>query len=78
MDCVRSSPSHAEAEQVGASLASRKRERVKKPIEVGTLGIPLGTMKDQFNWDMKDQFNWDINSFVKEMNPCLGYDKQKQ
>jgi hypothetical protein len=46
MDCVRNSPSRAEVEQVGASLASRKRERVKKPIEVDALGIPLGTMKD--------------------------------
>jgi hypothetical protein len=70
MDCVRSSPSRAEAEQVDASLVSRKKDRVKKPIEVDALGIPLGTIKDQFNRD--------INSFVKEMNPCLGYDKQKQ
>ena len=34
------------------------------------MGNPVGMMKDQF---VKD-----INSFVKEMNPCVGYDKQKQ
>ena len=27
---------------------------------------------------MKDQFNKDINAFVKEMNPCVGYEKQRQ
>jgi hypothetical protein len=43
---VRSSPSRAEAEQVGARLASRKREKVTKPIEVDALSIPVGTMKD--------------------------------
>jgi hypothetical protein len=36
---------------------------------VDALSIPVGTLKDQFNKD--------INSFVKEINPCVGYDKQK-
>jgi hypothetical protein len=48
----------------------RKREKVLKPREVDGLGIPVGMLKDQFNKD--------INSFFKEMNPCVGYDKQKQ
>lgn len=43
---------------------------MKKPIQVDGLGIPFGTMKDQF---MKD-----ISAFVKEMNPCVGFEKQKQ
>lgn len=41
-----------------------------KPIQVDGLGIPVGMMKEQFTKD--------INSFVKEMNPCVGYEKQKQ
>jgi hypothetical protein len=73
IECGRSSPSLTKAkllEQVGARMTSMKNEKVKKPIEVDGLGIPVGTMKGQFNKD--------INSFVKEVNPYVGYDKQKQ
>ena len=34
------------------------------------MGIPVGTMKDQFHKD--------INAFVKEMNHCVVYEKQRQ
>jgi hypothetical protein len=61
IECGRSSPSLTKAKLL---------EQVKKPIEVDGLGIPVGTMKGQFNKD--------INSFVKEVNPYVGYDKQKQ
>jgi hypothetical protein len=57
-------------EWVEHRIPARKKEKVRKPVEVDGLGIPVGTMKDQFNKD--------INSFVKEMNPCVGYDKQDQ
>jgi hypothetical protein len=70
LQCPKRSPSRAEAEQVTVKGGIRKREKVIKPIEVDAMGIPVGTMKDQFNKD--------INSFIKEMNPCVGYEKQKQ
>ena len=63
----RSTPPQAD------KLEMRARSRVrtlKKPVEVDSLGIPVGLMKDQFSKD--------INSFVKDMNPCVGYEKQKQ
>ena len=51
-------------------MIEKKKEKVKKLVEVDALDIPVGTMKDQFHKD--------INAFVKEMNPCVGYEKQKQ
>jgi hypothetical protein len=56
----RISPNRSQAEQVDAKVMDRRKEKVKKPIQVDTLGIPMGTMKDQFTKD--------INAFVKEMN----------
>ena len=44
-----------------------KREKILKPIQVDGLGIPMDMMKEQFSKD--------INSFVKEMNPYVGYEK---
>jgi hypothetical protein len=64
------SPQRGHARQPGARVTGRKQEKIKKPIEVDGLGIPFGNMKDQF---VKD-----ISAFVKEMNPCVGFDKQKQ
>ena len=66
----RSSPSRAMADDVRQGSGGRKRGKMLKPIQVDGLGIPVGMMKEQFTKD--------INSFVKEMNPCVGYEKQKQ
>ena len=51
-------------------MNEKKKDMVKKPVEVDALGIPIDTMKDQFHKD--------INAFVKEMNVYVGYEKQKQ
>lgn len=51
-------------------MNERKKDTLKKPVEVDAFGIPVGTIKDQIHMD--------INAFVKEMNPCIGYEKQKQ
>ena len=66
----RASPYRPQEEEKRPRGGVRKVEKVLKPIQVDGLGIPVGLMKDQFTKD--------INSFVKEMNPCVGYDKQKQ
>ena len=66
----KSSPEREEPLQVASRVSDKKKEKVKKPVEVDAFGIPVGTMKDQFQKD--------ITAFVKEMNPCVGYDKQKQ
>jgi hypothetical protein len=66
----RMSPQRGHGRHVAGRVTGRKQEKMKKPIEVDALGIPFGTMKDQF---VKD-----ISAFVKEMNPSLGFDKQKQ
>jgi hypothetical protein len=44
-------------EQVETRVSGRKKDKVKKPIEVDGLGILVGTMKDHFNED--------INAFIK-------------
>ena len=62
----RSTPPSADAQEMRARSGGRT---VKKPVQLDALGIPVGLMKDQFSKD--------INSFVKDMNPCVGYDKQK-
>jgi hypothetical protein len=66
----RKIPNRPHAQQVEDKLTARKREKVRKTIEVDALGIPVETMKDQLSRD--------ISAFVKEMNSCVGYDKQKQ
>ena len=67
---AKSSPSRAVANDVCPRSGGIKREKILKPIQVDGLGILVGMMKEQFSKD--------INSFVKEMNPCIGYEKQKQ
>jgi hypothetical protein len=67
---VKVTPECADADQVRSRVNEKKNGTLKKPVEVDAFGIPVGTMKDQFHRD--------INAFVKEMNPCLGYEKQKQ
>ena len=66
----RSTPLQVDAEEMRGRSGARKRKIVKKPVQLDALGIPMGLMKDQFSKD--------INSFVKDMNPCIGYEKQKQ
>ena len=58
------------AEKIQGRSGGVKKEKILKPIQVDGLGIPVGLMKEQLSKD--------INSFVKEMNPCVGYEKQKQ
>ena len=67
---ARSSPSRPMADKIRGRSGGVKKEKILKPIQVDGLGIPVGLMKEQLSKD--------INSFVKEMNPCVGYEKQKQ
>lgn len=70
MKIEKSSPERRNPEHVGGRVSKMKKERVRKPLQVDGFGIPLGTMKDQFHKD--------VNTFIKELNPCVGYEKQKQ
>ena len=63
-------PERAERQPIWNRMIEKKKDTLKKPVELDAFGIPVGTMKDQFHKD--------INAFVKEMNPCVGYEKQKQ
>ena len=65
-----SSPSRIVGVDLRPGVRGVKKEKILKPIEVDGLGIPVGMMKEQFSRD--------INYFVKDMNPCVGYEKQKQ
>ena len=69
MKRARSSPSRPVANDLWPRSRGIKREKILKPIQVDGLGISVEMMKEQFSKE--------INSFVKEMNPCVGYEKQK-
>ena len=70
MKRTRTSPSRPSGLELRPRSSGIKKEKVLKPVQVDGLGIPVGLMKEQFSKD--------IHSFVKDMNPCVGYEKQKQ
>lgn len=47
-----------------------KKEKILKPIQVDGLGNLVGLVKEQLSKD--------ITAFVKEINSCVGYEKQRQ